>query len=77
MSRESERVVGAWRQIDHELSVIKTLGFAGYFLTVWDITEFCRTNNIYCQGRGSAANSAVCYSLGITNADAVVAQSLL
>ena len=52
-------------------SVIRTLGFAGYFLTVWDITEFCRANNIYCQGRGSAANSAVCYSLGITNADAV------
>ena len=70
-SRESERVTGAWRQIDHELSVIKTLGFAGYFLTVWDITEFCRKNDIYCQGRGSAANSAVCYSLGITNADAV------
>jgi error-prone DNA polymerase len=70
-TRESERVVGAWRQIDHELSVIRTLGFAGYFLTVWDITEFCRANNIYCQGRGSAANSAVCYSLGITNADAV------
>jgi len=69
--REHERVAGAWRQIDHELGVIKTLGFAGYFLTVWDITEFCRTNNIYCQGRGSAANSAVCYSLGITNADAV------
>ncbi len=69
-SREQERVVGAWRQIDHELSVIKTLGFAGYFLTVWDITEFCRTHDIYCQGRGSAANSAVCYSLGITNADA-------
>ena len=52
-------------------SVIGTLGFAGYFLTVWDITEFCRANDIYCQGRGSAANSAVCYSLGITNADAV------
>jgi error-prone DNA polymerase len=69
--RDRERVVGAWRQIDHELSVIKTLGFAGYFLTVWDITEFCRTHDIYCQGRGSAANSAVCYSLGITNADAV------
>src|SRR5665213_2169513 len=70
-SRESERVAGAWRQIDHELGVIKALGFAGYFLTVWDITEFCRTSDIYCQGRGSAANSAVCYSLGITNADAV------
>ena len=70
-TRESERVVGAWHQIDHELGVIKTLGFAGYFLTVWDITEFCRRNDIYCQGRGSAANSAVCFSLGITNADAV------
>ncbi len=70
-TRENERVPGAWRQIEHELNVIKTLGFAGYFLTVWDITEFCRQSNIYCQGRGSAANSAVCYSLGITNADAV------
>ncbi len=70
-ARCGERVTGAWHQIDHELDVIRTLGFAGYFLTVWDITEFCRANNIYCQGRGSAANSAVCYSLGITNADAV------
>jgi error-prone DNA polymerase len=70
-TREAERVAGAWHQIDHELGVIKTLGFAGYFLTVWDITEFCRRNDIYCQGRGSAANSAVCFSLGITNADAV------
>ena len=70
-TRESERVPGAWRQIDHELGVINSLGFAGYFLTVWDITEFCRRENIYCQGRGSAANSAVCFSLGITNADAV------
>jgi error-prone DNA polymerase len=69
--RDQERVSGAWRQIDHELNVIGTLGFAGYFLTVWDITEFCRRNDIYCQGRGSAANSAVCFSLGITNADAV------
>ncbi len=69
--RDGERVPGAWRQIDHELTVIGQLGFAGYFLTVWDITEFCRAHNILCQGRGSAANSAVCYSLGITNADAV------
>ncbi len=69
--RDHERVPGAWRQIDHELGVIGTLGFAGYFLIVWDITEFCRRENIYCQGRGSAANSAACYSLGITNADAV------
>ncbi len=51
--------------------MIDQLGFAGYFLIVWDIVEFCRRNDIYCQGRGSAANSAVCYALGITNADAV------
>ena len=58
-------------QIDHELDVIEQLGFPGYFLVVWDIVEFCRRADIYCQGRGSAANSAVCYALGITNADAV------
>ncbi|MHB8438466.1 MAG: error-prone DNA polymerase [Acidimicrobiales bacterium] len=69
--RHAERVRGAWAQIDHELEVIGALGFAGYFLIVWDIVEFCRHNNIYCQGRGSAANSAVCYALGITRADAV------
>ncbi len=61
----------AWRAVDHELSVIESLGFAGYFLVVWDIVEFCIRSDIYCQGRGSAANSAVCYSLGITKADAV------
>ena len=61
----------AWRMIDHELSVIETLGFAGYFLVVWDIVRFCEENGILCQGRGSAANSAVCFSLGITKADAV------
>ncbi len=61
----------AWRTIDHELSVIESLGFAGYFLVVWDIVEFCRRADIFCQGRGSAANSAVCYAIGITNADAV------
>ena len=61
----------AWAQIDHELALIDQLGFAGYFLIVWDIVEFCRRQDIYCQGRGSAANSAVCYALGITNADAV------
>jgi error-prone DNA polymerase len=69
--RGAERVPGAWAQIDHELEVIGSLGYAGYFLVVWDIVEFCRTNDIYCQGRGSAANSAVCYALGITRADAV------
>ncbi|MBM3637906.1 MAG: error-prone DNA polymerase [Actinobacteria bacterium] len=61
----------AWSTIDHELEVIAALGFAGYFLVVWDIVEFCRRHSILCQGRGSAANSAVCYALGITKADAV------
>ncbi|MDQ1424316.1 MAG: error-prone polymerase, partial [Acidimicrobiaceae bacterium] len=61
----------AWTVIDHELAVIEGLGFPGYFLVVWDIVEFCRRADIYCQGRGSAANSAVCYALGITKADAV------
>jgi error-prone DNA polymerase len=69
--RVSERVRGAYKQIDYELDMIEALGFAGYFLIVWDICEFCRRNDIYCQGRGSAANSAVCYALGVTNADAV------
>jgi error-prone DNA polymerase len=66
-----ERRPDAYRQIDHELDMIEQLGFPGYFLIVHDIVEFCREENIYCQGRGSAANSAVCYALGITNVDAV------
>jgi error-prone DNA polymerase len=61
----------AWAQIDHELAVIEALGFPGYFLIVWDIVQFCVRSDIYCQGRGSAANSAACYALGITKADAV------
>src|SRR5690606_221522 len=61
----------AWDVIDHELAVIEQLGFPGYFLVVWDLARFCRDNEILCQGRGSAANSAVCYALGITNVDAV------
>ena len=69
--RASERVEGAWAQLDRELDVIEALGFPGYFLVVWDIVEFCRRAGILCQGRGSAANSAVCYALGITNVDAV------
>ena len=68
---DAERVPGAWRQISHELDMIEQLGFPGYFLVVWDITSFCRSRDIYCQGRGSAANSAVCYVLGITNVDSV------
>ena len=66
-----EQVPGAWAQIDHELAVIDQLGFPGYFLIVWDLVEFCRRADIYCQGRGSAANSAVCFALGVTKADAV------
>jgi error-prone DNA polymerase len=59
------------RQLAHELDVIAQLDLAGYFLIVWDIVQFCRTRGILCQGRGSAANSAVCYALGITAVDAV------
>jgi len=59
------------RQLKHELDLINKLGFAGYFLIVWDIVNFCRENSIMVQGRGSAANSAVCYCLGITAVDAV------
>ena len=68
---DSERVPRAYAQIDHELELIDTMNFAGYFLVVWDLVEFCRRSDIFCQGRGSAANSAVCYALGVTNADAV------
>jgi error-prone DNA polymerase len=69
--RHAERVPGAWAQIDHELAIIEQLHFPGYFLIVHDLVEFCRDNNIFCQGRGSAANSAVCFALGVTKADAV------
>ncbi|MYL04027.1 MAG: error-prone DNA polymerase [Acidimicrobiaceae bacterium] len=68
---EAERVSGAWHQVEHELDMIEQLGFPGYFLVVWDIASFCRSRDIYCQGRGSAANSVVCYVLGITNVDSV------
>lgn len=57
--------------IEHELAIIEKLGFAGYFLIVWDIVSYCRERGIMAQGRGSAANSAVCYSLGITAVDPV------
>ncbi len=69
--REAERVPGAWAQLDHELDIIELLGFPGYFLIVHDLTDFCRQRGILCQGRGSAANSAVCYALGVTAVDAV------
>ncbi|HUY20575.1 MAG TPA: error-prone DNA polymerase [Candidatus Binataceae bacterium] len=59
------------RQLEHELGMIARLRLAGYFLIVWDIVQFCREQRIMAQGRGSAANSAVCYALGITAVDAV------
>ena len=58
-------------QIEHELRLIEKLKLEGYFLIVWDIVQFCRKEGILVQGRGSAANSAVCYSLGITAVDPV------
>jgi error-prone DNA polymerase len=61
----------ARRQIERELQLIEKLELAGYFLIVWDIVRFCREQNILAQGRGSAANSAVCYSLGITAVDPI------
>ncbi len=61
----------ARRQIAHELEIIGRLDLAGYFLIVWDVVEHCRANDILVQGRGSAANSAVCYALGITAVDPV------
>ncbi len=61
----------AYAQIEKELAIIAGLNFPGYFLIVHDIVDFCRRTDIRCQGRGSAANSAVCYALGITAVDAV------
>ncbi|MBW2374218.1 MAG: DNA polymerase III subunit alpha, partial [Deltaproteobacteria bacterium] len=58
-------------QLEHELAVIGKLELAGYFLIVWDVTRHAREERILCQGRGSAANSAVCYALGITAVDPV------
>jgi error-prone DNA polymerase len=61
----------ARRQLERELKLIEKLKLAGYFLIVWDLVKFCRENHILVQGRGSAANSAVCYSLGITAVDPI------
>src|SRR5215475_4215304 len=66
----------AYAQIEHELKIIAQLTFPGYFLVVHDIARFCRDNNILCQGRGSAANSAVCYALGVTAVDPVANELL-
>ena len=58
-------------QLERELALVEELGYAGYFLTMWEIVRFCRRRGILCQGRGSAANSAICYALGITAIDPV------
>lgn len=58
-------------QLERELALIEELDYSGYFLTMWEIVKFCREHSILCQGRGSAANSAVCYCLGITAIDPV------
>ncbi len=58
-------------QIERELSIISDLDYGGYFLTMWEIVQYCREHGILCQGRGSAANSSVCYCLGITAVDPV------
>ena len=69
--RDAGLLERAKKQVEHELALIAKLGFAGYFLIVWDIVEFCKRNGILIQGRGSAANSAVCYALEITAIDPV------
>ncbi len=68
---DAERIEGAYAMIEHELGIIEQLGFPGYFLVVYDIVTFCTEQGILAQGRGSAANSAVCYALGVTAVDAV------
>jgi error-prone DNA polymerase len=60
-----------FKQLEHELHIIEKLKLSGYFLIVWDITRFCKESGILCQGRGSAANSAVCYCLEITAVDPI------
>ncbi len=64
------------KQLDHELALINKLGFPGYFLVVWDLVNYARRENILVQGRGSAANSAVCYCLGITAVDPIASELL-
>ena len=70
-NRYEDRFEQAQPLIEKELALIQKLGFPGYFLIVWDIVKYCRDHGILVQGRGSAANSVVCYSLGITAVDPV------
>ena len=70
-ARDRDLAERARKQIARELDLIARLDLAGYFLIVWDLVEYCRRENVLVQGRGSAANSAVCYALGITAVDPV------
>lgn len=72
-SRSADVRSRAKAQIQYELMVIEELNFPGYFLIVHDLVDFCRRENILCQGRGSAANSAVCFALGITSVEPIEA----
>ncbi|MFD8584205.1 error-prone DNA polymerase [Streptomyces californicus] len=67
--RADPRAAAAWRQLDHELGLVADLGLAGYFLIVHDIVRHAAGQGIWCQGRGSAASSVICYVLGITAVD--------
>jgi error-prone DNA polymerase len=69
--RDRELLKKVEKQVARELALIEKLGFAGYFLIVWDLVNFCKQHDILVQGRGSAANSAVCYALEITAVDPV------
>lgn len=69
--RDSALFARAQKQAERELKLIEQLGLAGYFLIVWDVIQFCKANDILVQGPGSAANSVVCYALGITAVDPV------
>ncbi len=70
-SLKQNLIARARKQAQHELELIAKLGFAGYFLIVWDIIRFCQRNGFLVQGRGSAANSVVCYALEITAVDPI------
>jgi error-prone DNA polymerase len=70
-SAKLQLLTKARAQVEHELALIAKLGFAGYFLIVWDLIRYCQQHGILVQGRGSAANSAVCYALEITAVDPV------
>ena len=71
LAGQAASLTKARTQVEHELNLIAKLGFAGYFLIVWDLVRYCQRHGILAQGRGSAANSAVCYALEITAVDPI------